>query len=151
LGSYRDAEAAWRYLTEQRQVPAHNIILFGRSMGGAIAAYLATKYNPRGLIIESTFTSVPDMAASLYPFMPMRWLSRIKYNTKAYLQSINCPVLIVHSPDDEIIPFTHGKELFSAAHEPKQFLEIRGGHNDGFIVTGQLYIDGLNTFLNTLP
>jgi len=146
-GTYRDAEAAWRYLTEQRRIPARNIVLFGRSLGAAIAAYLATRHTPGALIIESAFTSVPELAADVYPFLPARWLSRFHYNIREYLGSVSSPVLVVHSRDDEIIPFKHGRELFAAANEPKHLLELRGGHNDAFLVSGQTYVKGLDTFL----
>lgn len=146
-GTYRDAEAAWRYLTEQRHIPAHDIALFGRSLGAAVAAYLASRHAPKALIVESAFTSVPDLAAELYPFLPARWLARFRYSTEDYLGSVDCPVLVVHGRDDEIIPYTHGERLFAAAKEPKRFLEIRGGHNEGFLVSGQHYVKGLDAFL----
>lgn len=146
-GTYRDAEAVWRYLTEKRQTGPKDIVLFGRSLGGAIAASLATKHTPGALIIESGFTSVPDMAADVYPFFPARRLARFRYDTEAYLRSVSCPVLIVHSREDEIVPFAHGHKLFAVANEPKRLLEIRGGHNDGFLVSGETYVDGLDTFL----
>ncbi len=146
-GTYRDAEAAWRYLTEQRHVLPHDIMLFGRSLGAAVAAYIASRHAPKVLILESAFTSVPDLAADLYPFLPARWLVRFRYNTEDYVRSINCPLLIVHSREDEIIPYTHGQRLFAAAREPKQFLEIRGGHNEGFLLSGQHYIKELDAFL----
>ena len=146
-GTYRDAEAVWRYITEQRHTKPKDTVLFGRSLGAAIAAHLATQHTPGALIIESGFTSVPDMAAEVYPFFPARRLARLYYDTKAYLDSVSCPVLIVHSRDDEIIPFGHGRRLFAVANEPKEFLEMRGGHNDGFLVSGQAYVDGFDTFL----
>ncbi len=146
-GTYRDAEATWRYLVEERRIAAQDIVLFGRSLGAAIAVHLAIEHTPKALILESAFTSVPDMAAEVYPFLPVRWLARFRYDTEAYLQSVSCPVLIVHSREDDIIPFAHGRRLFAVAHEPKQLLEIRGGHNDGFVVSRQTYVDGLDTFL----
>lgn len=146
-GTYHDANAAWRYLTEQRRIAGEDIVFFGRSLGAAIAAYLAAKHTPGALIIESAFTSIPDIAAEVYPFLPARWLARFHYNTKAHLRSVSCPVLVVHSRDDDIIPFAHGRRLFTAANEPKQFLEIRGGHNDGIFVSRQSYVDGLDAFL----
>ena len=148
-GTYLDAEAAWQYLTRERTVPADKIVIFGRSLGGAIAAYLAAQQEPGGLIIESTFTSIPDMGAHLYPILPVRLLSRFRYDTKEALKSVTCPVLVIHSPDDEIIPYINGSILFEAAKEPKSFLEIRGGHNDGFLPSGKLYVDGLDKFINT--
>ena len=147
-GTYRDGEAAWRYLREKRGIPAAQIVLFGRSLGAAIAAYVASRHRPGALILESGFISVPDMAAALYPWLPARRLARIKYPTGEYLQTASCPVLVVHSRDDEIIPFEQGRKLFELAGEPKQFLELRGGHNDGFLVSGRRYLDGFDTFLN---
>jgi fermentation-respiration switch protein FrsA (DUF1100 family) len=145
-GTYLDAEAAWRYLIEEQHIPPTDIIIFGESLGGAVAAYLAEKHPPRALILLSSFTSVPDMGAQAYPFLPVRWLARIKYNTLERLAQINCPVLIVHSPADEIVPYSHGQQLFAAANEPKEFLDIHGSHNEGIIVsTG--YEAGLDAFI----
>ncbi len=146
-GTYRDAEAAWRFVTEGRHIPPREVVLFGRSLGAAIAADLATRVNPAALIIESAFTSIPDLAAALYPFLPARWLARFRYSTQAALVSVLCPLLIVHSRDDEIIPFAHGQRLFAVANEPKRLLELRGGHNDGFLVSRHAYMDGLHAFL----
>jgi fermentation-respiration switch protein FrsA (DUF1100 family) len=147
-GTYRDAEAAWRYLTSERSIAPSHIILFGRSLGAAVAAHQAAVHVPGALIVESCFTSVPDMAAELYPFLPARWLSRLNYNVQLQLQSVSCPVLVVHSRDDEIIPFRHGRALYAAANEPKQFLELHGGHNNGFLLTGQAYTKKLDAFLS---
>ncbi|MDH3596831.1 MAG: alpha/beta hydrolase [Rhodospirillales bacterium] len=146
-GTYRDAEAAWRHLTEARRVPEDKIVLFGRSLGAAVAAHLATRQSPKALIMESSFTSVPDLAAKYYRIFPVHWLSRFRYDARADLGAVVCPVLIVHSRDDEIIPVSHGRALFEAAPEPKAFLELSGGHNDGFLVSGRTYTDGLDAFL----
>jgi len=131
-GTYRDADAAWDYLVEQRGIPAEHVILFGRSLGASIAADLATRQSAAGLILESGFTSVPDVAAKLYPWLPVRWFSRYQYDARKKLANIHSPVLIAHSRDDEIISYSNGERLFEAANEPKQFLQLRGGHNDGF-------------------
>ena len=131
-GSYRDAEAAWHYLVNTRGIDKDQIILFGRSLGASIAAWLASKQTPSALIIESGFTSVPSMGQRLYPFLPVRWLTHFKYDTVKYVQSVSCPVLVAHSKDDEIIPYDEGRKIFDAANNPKHFLEMRGGHNDGF-------------------
>lgn len=147
-GTYHDAEAAWGYLIRTRNLDPTRIVFFGRSLGAAVATWLANKHTPRALIIESAFTGVPDLAATFYPFMPVRWLTRFNYTTKDYLVQVKCPILIVHSRDDDIIPFSHGRRLFEVAHPPKEFLEIRGTHNDGFIVTGKRYEERLNLFLS---
>ena len=147
-GTYQDAEAAWRYLTEERQLAPTEIIVFGRSLGGAIASWLAQSHTPGALIVESTFTSLGDIAATLYPYLPVRLLLRFEYHTAEYLSRVNCPVLIVHSRDDEIMPFSHGRRLFEVAGEPKRFLEITGTHNEGFITSGKRYEEGLNAFIS---
>lgn len=147
-GTYRDAEAAWRYLTEQRHTPSCRIVLFGESLGGAVAAWLAARQRPAALVIASGFTSVPDLAQQLYPYLPVRWLARIRYDTRESLRSVTAPVLVAHSPEDDIIPFEHGRALFAAAHPPKQFLELAGGHNDGFIFMRETWVRALGDFLD---
>ncbi|MEN8261629.1 MAG: alpha/beta hydrolase, partial [Pseudomonadota bacterium] len=123
---------------------------FGRSLGGVVAAHLAMTQTPAALIIESTFTSVPDLASHLYPILPVRLMSRFSYNAKEYLESVSCPVLIVHSAEDEIISVRHGRDLLAAANEPKQFLEIHGSHNEGFLLSKTGYVNGLDQFLNAV-
>ena len=147
-GTYRDVEAAWQYLIKERQCMRDKIIIFGRSLGGAVAAWQTRNHKPGALIIESTFTSVPDLGAKVYPFLPVKLISRFKYDTEGYLEGVNCPVLIVHSPDDEMMPYKHGQRLFEAANEPKEFLKISGSHNEGFIISGKLYEEGLDAFIS---
>jgi fermentation-respiration switch protein FrsA (DUF1100 family) len=149
-GTHLDAEAAWNYLTNEKNISPQNIILFGRSLGAAIACQLATQQNAAALIMESAFMSVPKLAAQIYPFLPVRWLSRFQYNNLENIQKISYPVLFIHSRQDEIIPFSHGKRLFSVANPPKQFLEIYGSHNDGFYVSREIYEKGIKEFLEKL-
>jgi fermentation-respiration switch protein FrsA (DUF1100 family) len=146
-GTYRDAATAWEYLVGQRHLAPGEIVVFGRSLGGAIAADLASRTQPAALFLESTFVSVPDMAATLYPWLPVHWLSRYRYDTGAKLASISAPLLIAHSADDEIIPYAQGRRLFDLAREPKQFLELRGGHNGGFLVKREGYTRAIDAFL----
>jgi len=146
-GTYLDAEAAWRYLTDRREIPADRIILHGRSLGAAVAAHLAKDCGPAMLLLESAFTSIDDMGAELYPWLPVRLLTRYHYSTIEYVAQVNCPVLIIHSADDRMIPPEHGRRLFAAAGEPKQFLEITGSHNDGYYESGAVYTDGLDEFI----
>ena len=146
-GTYRDAEAAWNYLINTQGINEQEIIIFGRSLGASIASWLASKHTPAALIIESGFTSVPSMGQRFYPFLPIRWLTHFKYDTRQYVKNISCPVMVAHSKNDEIIPYDEGREIFHAAAEPKQFLEMRGGHNDGFMVSGSTYIEGLRSFI----
>ncbi len=148
-GSYLDAEAAWNYLNKTQGINEQQIIIFGRSLGASIASKLASKHTPAALIIESGFTSVPSMAQRFYPYLPVRWLTHFKYNTKEYVKNISCPVLVAHSKDDEIIPYEEGREIYQAAPEPKQFLEMQGGHNNGFIVSGSSYVKAIESFIKS--
>ena len=148
-GTYLDGEAAWNYLVGTKKIPAGKIIIFGRSLGAAIAAHIAAREKPGALILESAFTSVDDMGASMYPYMPVRLLSRYAYDTKKTLPAVTCPVLIVHSPHDELIPFENRVKLYKIARPPKEMLRIRGGHNEGFLVSGKNYSDGIGRFVET--
>lgn len=142
-GTYLDAEGAWNYLLREKGLKPGEIIIAGRSLGGSVASRLAAGKNPRTLIIESSFTSVPDLGARIYPFLPVRLLCRFGYNTTAFVKKVKCPVLVIHSPDDEMIPFEHGLHIFAAANDPKAFLRIRGSHNEGFIASVEQYTRGL--------
>ncbi|MFC2009805.1 alpha/beta hydrolase [Chloroflexota bacterium] len=147
-GTYEDAEAAWQYLIKERQVDPDKVVIFGRSLGGAVASWVASKHTPGALILESTFTSIPDIAATIYPYLPVRLTLRFKYDTAEYLTEVNCPILVIHSRNDETMPFIHGQRLFETAAEPKEFLELTGTHNEGFVTSGKLYEEGLNTFIH---
>lgn len=148
LGTYQDAIATWQFLIEEKKIAPAEIVLFGESLGGAIAAWLAAKENPGLLVLASAFTSVPDMAEKIYPFLPVRLITRFYYNTLESLQSINSPVFVAHSPQDEVVPFEHGQNLFQAAAEPKQFLELQGGHNNGFIFMRESWTNALGIFID---
>ncbi|MBU4200536.1 MAG: alpha/beta hydrolase [Verrucomicrobia bacterium] len=145
--TYEDALAAWNYLTRERRLPPDRIIVCGRSLGGAVAAWLADKQKPAGLILESTFTSLPDIGARVYWYLPVRLLCRYRYPTIEYIQYLDCPVLVAHSREDEMIPFAHARKLFEAAPEPKVFTELTGGHNDGEGFTETSYHQALDEFL----
>ncbi|MDY6913430.1 MAG: alpha/beta hydrolase [Planctomycetota bacterium] len=145
-GTYLDAEAAWLHLVEVRGIDPGRIIIQGRSLGGAIAAHLAVRHRPKALIVESAFTSAPELAKRYYPFLP-RWLCRFKYDTLQAVQEVSRPVLIVHSRGDDLVPFTHGERLFAAARQPKRFIALAGGHNDGIWVSNKVYREGLDAFL----
>ena len=146
-GGYKDADAAWQYLVSERGKDSAKIIVFGRSIGGGIAAWLATRKKAAALIVESSFTSAVDMASHIYPFMPVRLITRLKYPVVDYVTQAVCPVLVVHSRDDEIIPFAMGEALYRAAPAPKAFLELRGGHNDAFILSRGHYREELGAFI----
>ena len=150
MGTYLDAEAAWDYLTIQRSIPGSHILVLGKSLGGAIAARLAMDHGLAGLILQSAFTSVPDMASNLYPVFPTRLLARYGYTTGDYVRRVNCPVLVVHSREDEIVPYSHGRRLYEMAGDPKEFLEIRGDHNGGAIMSSGIYRAAVGRFVSRI-
>lgn len=147
-GSYRDADAAWRHLTGERGYAPDDVVVFGRSLGASVAARLASQQRPHALIVESSFTSVPDIAQELYPWLPARWLTRLRHSTRDFVAQVESPVLVIHSRDDEIIPYHHGQAIFEAASEPKTLLTIGGTHNDGFIRDEDVYLQGIRGFLD---
>ncbi len=145
-GTYLDAEAAWNFLVREQGVDPGRLVICGRSLGGPIAAHLARQHLPAALLLESTFTSLPQLGSRRYPFFPVRWLARYTYDTLGQLPGIHCPVLVVHSREDGLIPFEQGQELYATANPPKEFLEISGGHGNGFAVSEPQYRAGLERF-----
>jgi len=147
-GTCLDAEAAWRWIEENLGNGAGETVIMGRSLGGAVALQLAVKHPPRALIVESSFTSIRDMGARLYPWLPVKLLARYTYPAEDYIGRVKCPVLVVHSPEDDVIPYEFGRRLFDAAGEPKEFLEISGNHNEGFLTSGEKYVEGIDRFIS---
>lgn len=148
-GFYKDAEAACDYLTKERGIQQDEIILYGESIGGAVAIHLTKEKDIRALITEEAFTSIKDMSALAFPFIP-HFIFSSKFDSVSKIKAIACPKLIIHSVDDEIVPFWMGKRLFDEAAPPKVFLEIRGSHNTAFLDSKEKFRVGLRSFLNSL-
>jgi fermentation-respiration switch protein FrsA (DUF1100 family) len=146
-GTYRDAQAAYSYLTKTRHCEPGTLVVYGESLGSAVAADLASKESVGGLILEEAFTSVGDVGQKMFPFLPVRWLVRNKYDTLGKMPRIHVPVLMFHSRDDEFFNLRHAQRLFAAANEPKRLVELRGGHNDAFLTSAETYRNGLSAFL----
>lgn len=128
-GTYLDAQAAHHWL-QRKGFAGRQILAYGESLGGGVAAELALREPLAGVILQSTFTSIPDIGAELFPWLPVRWLARIRYETRLKLPQVSVPILIMHSREDRLIGFHHSQENFSAAKDPKLFWEIAGGHNN---------------------
>ena len=146
-GTYLDAHAAWQWLTGGRGIKPGEIGLVGESLGGAVAAELAARVQPRALVLISAFTSAADLGSEIYPYLPVRLLSRYRYDTLAHLRHYKGPLLVAHSRDDEIVPFAHGERLYAAATGAKSLLEMRGGHNDGFLFARPAWVRTVGDFL----
>ncbi len=155
-GTYEDAEAAWRYLIETRGESPGRVVLFGRSLGGAVAIELAYRYacgererenGPAALVVESTFTNLVDIGRLHYRFLPVRLLLSYRYASIEKVPAIKCPKLFFHGRDDTLIPFANGRKLFEAAAEPKQFIETPGQHNEAGFTYSREFTDRLRGFL----
>lgn len=146
-GLYSDALAAWRYLTGQRGFDPADVVVFGRSLGGAVAARLASEVTPRAVVLESTFSSARDFAARVFPLLSRVVVLRYDFNSADAIRHARAPVLVLHSPEDEIMPFELGRRLFAAAPEPKEFVTLRGDHNYGFSMSRPEYDRALRDFL----
>lgn len=152
-GTYRDARAAYRYLVETKRVPAKDLMLLGESLGAAIAVQVALERPAGALVLESAFTSIPDMARSAYPFLPpVGPLIRTRYETLAKVPKLALPLLVLHGERDEIVPIAQGRRVFEAAGGPKRFFAIPGaGHNDTYVTGGEAYWRVLREFLEAWP
>ncbi len=144
---YRDSEICWQYLTQSRGISADRIVLHGRSLGTAMASWIAAKTKPAALIMESGFTSMSDMAKHYYKWLPIDWLLRWQYDNLGRIASITSPILYIHSPADELTPYHHSQQLFAATAGDKEFLTISGNHEDGFVESADVYTDGIVQFM----
>lgn len=149
-GSYASARAAWTYLRNEKDIPSSDIIIFGRSLGGGVAAQLASEVDAKALILDSTFTSAPDVASGLYPWLPVQTMMHIRFETKDKLAVIDYPVLIMHSPDDEVIPYSHGTKNYEIVTAKKRFVELQGRHSNAPAASEPQYSEQVRKFLREL-
>ena len=149
VGLYRDALAAYTYLTETRRLSPKQIIIFGRSLGAAVATQLASVRPAAGLVLESAFPSIEAIARYYYYGLPVHWLLGARFPLEERLKEVHMPVLVVHGALDDIIPFELGKRVFEAANAPKSFYAIpNADHNNVFVVGGPPYYERLKKFVD---
>lgn len=148
---YRDADAAWLYLTRERAVEPGKIVVLGYSLGGAVASWLAER-NPAvaGLVLESTFTRLNDVAAGLFPWLPTGLILGDAYNTEGRLGKMTMPILVLHGRGDQLVPYACGEKLYAEYKGPKTFVRIGDDHNLGFVTAAATYTGALRDFLATL-
>ena len=145
---YADARRAWRWLTEERGVPPEKIIIFGRSLGGAVAVELASQVPCGGLVVESSFTSAVAVGKKMFPFLPIGALLHDRFDSIAKIGRVKCPVLVTHSREDRLIPFEMGRRLYEAAPSPKGFIAFTGDHNDREYLYDPVYERTMRRFLH---
>jgi len=147
-GLYRDGLAAYAHLTETRQIPPKQLVMFGRSLGAAIAGEVASQRSTGGLILEGSFPSVEAVAKAFYFGLPVHWLISARFPLSDKMKRVHAPVLIIHGEQDEVIPVELGRQVFEAANEPKSLYLVPGaGHNDCYLVGGSVYFSRLNQFI----
>ena len=147
-GTYLDGEAAMNYLLRRDDAAARRLILFGRSLGAAVAAEMAIRFNSLGLILESPFVSIREMAQAIFPSLPIAWLLRTRFDTMEKVRLVKAPILVLHGDRDATVPFSQGKKVFEVASQPKKFYRIVGAkHNDTFVVGGEEYYGALREFI----
>lgn len=149
-GTYLDSEAAWQYIVKEKNTDPKKTVILGRSLGGPVAARLASKHEPAGLILDSTFSSLAKLASELYYGLPLQNFIRIKYDTLGYLKNVRVPVLFIHSVEDDYIDIQHSIVMHEQRLKESALLKIRGGHNDNYIVSKGIYIEGLKKFIESL-
>lgn len=149
-GTYLDGEAAMNYLLGRHEAAARRLILFGRSLGAAVAAEMAIRFASLGLILESPFVSIPEMARAIFPSLPIAWLLQTRYDTMEKVRLVKTPILVLHGDRDATVPFAQGKRVFEIASHPKKFHRIVGAsHNDTFLVGGEEYYGALRDFIES--
>ncbi len=146
-GTYRDAEAAYIWLRE-RGIEPPQLMVYGESLGGPIATDLATRQPVGGLILESSPSSILAVAQYFYPLLPVSTLLSVRYDALAKIGNVHAPLLILHSPSDEIVPFAMAEQVYAAANTPKRLVRLGGGHNDSFLVAADVYRGALGDFLH---
>ena len=149
-GIYQDAEAAYRWLLDEKGTPAERIVVYGKSLGGAPACEIASRLPVGGLILQSTFTSAADMASVMFPLFPVGFLVKTRFDNETKIRTIAAPKLLIHSRDDEMLPYPMAERLHEVAPEPKRFLSYDGaGHNDLISRRGTELRDGIRAWLAT--
>lgn len=146
-GLYRDADAMWAFARDSLGVAANHIVLYGHSLGTAVAVELASRTTPRAVVLEGAFTSLADVGRRLYPFVPVRLLARNRFASADVIGRVSSPLLFLHARGDNIVPPELGRALYELAPEPKRFVELAGGHNDAYIADPAACFDAIARLL----
>lgn len=150
-GLYRDALAGWAWLNAVKFVPAARLALYGESLGCGPAIELATRVPAAGLVVDSGFTSIPEMARRVLPGLPAFLLAN-RFDNRARLPRVTIPTLFLHSPDDDVVPYDMAlRNLGASGASRKKLVDLKGSHNEGFLETGPAYVQAVRDFLAALP
>lgn len=144
---YADIRAMWDWLTITKQIPAAKIVLIGRSLGGGVTSQLAAEVTPAAISMECTFLSAVKLGKQTMPYLPVTLLLRHRFETEKRINRFTAPVMVCHSPTDEIVPYAQGKALFDLIATPKRFVELQGGHNEALFISEKAYADAFREFI----
>jgi fermentation-respiration switch protein FrsA (DUF1100 family) len=150
-GLYEDAEAAYRHLRDTLGVPPERIVIFGHSLGSAVAVELATRVPAAGLVLDGALASVVERAQEVYPYVPVRWIARSRFASIEKIGRVRIPKLFLHARADEVVPLAHGRRLYDSAPPPKMFVALAGGHGDAFEADSAAYFGAIARFVGELP
>ncbi len=147
-GLYADALASYEYLIRERGVVPERLVLFGRSLGAAVAGEVATQRAAAGLILESAFPSMQAMADEHYLGLPASWFVNAEYPLSQKLAKVRIPTCVIHGENDQIVPFGLGQQVYESARQPKTWYLVPGaGHNDVPYVGGRSYYRQIFSFI----
>jgi hypothetical protein len=146
-GVAADARAAYDYLRDRLGIPAERVVIFGWSLGAAVAVGLASTVDAHAVVLEGAPASIVDIGQERYPIFPVRWIIRNPFNAIEKVGGIRAPLLFLHSPEDAIVPFKDGRRLFDAAPSPKTFVEVRGGHIESSETDHDVFYGAVRSFL----
>ena len=148
-GAYADARAAYELLRAKYGVPAERIIIYGHSLGTGVAVQLASTVSAGGLVLQAPYTSVPDLGARRYPFLPVRQIAKYRFPSLERMPKVTEPLLVLHSPQDKLVPLSMGEQLFSAAgSKDRRFVHVEGGHEVAFRVDSAIFFRAFREMVN---
>lgn len=142
-----DARAAYDYLRREVGVPAERLVIFGWSLGAAVAVGLASTADAHGVVLEGAPASIVDIGQQRYPLFPIRLIIRNPFNAIEKIAGVRAPLLFLHSPEDDVVPVSEGRRLFDAAPSPKTFVEVKGGHIEASEIDRDVFYDAVRAFL----
>jgi fermentation-respiration switch protein FrsA (DUF1100 family) len=146
-GLINDVERFYNFALDSLRISPSRIVVYGFSLGTGPATDLAVRFSVGGLILEAPYTSLPERAQEMYPYLPVRWMMKNRFATIDKIDRVGCPTLIIHASGDRTIPISHGRAVYERASSPKMFLEVRGDHNDAYRMDSHVFFGGLKTFL----
>lgn len=148
-GLYEDAQDGYQFLTTKLGAEPGSVVIYGHSLGSAVAIDLATHVHPAGLIVEGAFRSIVARGQELVPIIPVGLIAKDRFDSESKIGAVSCPKLFLHARDDQMVPIQHGRTLYADATPPKAFLEIYGGHQNAINQDQGEMLRAIRSFLDS--